>query len=268
MKKFFSKKDIFSDHGSYFQGKEKEFEQILKRNLGTILNEKSSKVLNFSLSLYSGYGSNVKPDLILIKKDYSGFIVIEVETEFHSLRGHVLPQIKKLVDCDYYFHTEKIYKHLCNVNKTKINKLKFKNMLRDHEPNFCVVSNRYSPKWDKALSDEGFDFLAVAPYINSESEYSFYVKYGNKSHELERINIEWDSHCFILKDPTRSKLKVNKTYDITIDGNLFSFYVSNEGDKYFLFPSGVRLLQNVFRIDQIESMKILRYSNKYMEISL
>ena len=88
MKKFFTYNDIFKDHSSYFHGKEKEYEQILKRNLSKILNEDSSMVLNFNLRLFSSYGGFVCSDLLLIKKDYSGYVVIEIEIENHSINGH------------------------------------------------------------------------------------------------------------------------------------------------------------------------------------
>ena len=268
MKKFFTHNDIFKDHSSYFHGKEKEYEQILKRNLSKILNEDSSIVLNFNLKLYSSYGGFVCSDLLLIKKDYSGYVVIEIEIENHSIRTHVLPQIRKLVSCNYFNQSSKIFDHLRRVNNNRLNRKKFMKMLHDHEPNFCVVSNRYSVEWDNVLGKEGFEFVAVTPYLNDEDNFAFYVKFGSKKDSSEEFDIQCNKHCFMLEDKTRSKLKINTTYEIKVDNDVFSFYVNNDGDKYFLYPYGTRRIQDFYDHGQIESMKILRYSDKYIEIKL
>ena len=268
MKKFFTHNDIFEDHSSFYHGKEKEYEQMLKRNIGKILNEEDSIVLNFNLKLYSSYGGFVCSDLLLIKKDYSGYVVIEIEIENHSIRTHVLPQIRKLVSCNYLLQSSKIFDHLRRVNNNKLNKKKFLKMMNEHEANFCVISNRYSAEWDNALGKEGFDFVAVTPYLNNESEFAFYVKFGNKKEGLEEFDIQWNKHCFVLKDKTRSKLRINESYDVKVNNEIFSFYVNNDEDEYFLYPSGSIRIQDVYNHAQIESMKVLRYSEEYMEIVL
>ena len=269
MKKFFIENDVFKDNGAHFQGKEKEFELLLKSNLPKILSNDSCQIFNFSLEMASRYGGGIKPDLLLVNNDYKGFTVIEVETEFHGIRDHVLPQIRRFVECDYEHYANRIFIHLHKVNKNvELKKEKFLKMLKDCDPNFLVVSNRYSVEWDDLLAKNNFGFLAVMPYINDLDQYSFHVKYGNKKDNLEKKKISWESKCFTLKDATRSIFKLDKDSLIWIDGKVFKFNVRLKDDKFFIFPFDERF-DNEFSQFELLDYKVLRYSisNDYLEIT-
>ena len=117
MRRIFVNEDHFIEKAEFYEGKESEFEKLIKNNLAAALKLHDSKVLNFKLAMISDTGGGVAADLILINGDYSDFIVIEVETLGHSLNKHVLPQIRKLKHCNYSRYRDDIYKHLVKVNK-------------------------------------------------------------------------------------------------------------------------------------------------------
>lgn len=269
MKKFITQNDVFDDHGSHFEGNEKEFELLLKSNLPKILRDDSCQVFNFSLEMSTMYGGAIRPDLLLVNNDYKSYTVIEVETEFHGIRGHVLPQIKRFSECDYSYYAYRIFTHLHKVNKNiNLDKEKFYEMFQEHDPNFLVVSNHYSVEWDDLLGKNNFGFIAVRPYLNDLDQYSFYVKYGNKKDSLEKKDISWQSKCFTLKDNGRSIFKLDKDSLIWLNGKLFKFNVTFKNNKFFLFPFDERF-DKEFNQFELLDYKVLRYSlsSDYLEIT-
>ena len=107
-KKIFIRQDSYLDNIDRYIGNEYDFENLVQNNLPTILGLPNSEVFKFKLNLISTFGSGVMADLMLIKNDYSGFSVIEVEIENHSLRRHVIPQILKLREINYELHSENL----------------------------------------------------------------------------------------------------------------------------------------------------------------
>jgi hypothetical protein len=268
MKKFFTNSDEFNDDGIHFRGNEKKFEQLLKLNLPKILSNNSLQVFNFSLQMSTLYGGGIKPDLLILNPDYQGYTVVEVETEFHGIRDHVLPQIRRFGECDYSFYANAIFTHLHKVNKNvELDKKRFVEMFQKYDANFLVVSTRYSVEWDDLLAKNNFGFIAAIPYKNDQGQYSFHVKYGNKKDNLEKKDILWQSSCFTLRDRTRSIFKLNRDSQIWIDGKLFKFNVRCKDDNFYLFPFDERFGE----MDQFELLdyKVLRYSlsKEYMEIT-
>ena len=150
MRRIFVNEEHFLEKAEFYEGKEKEFENLVKNNLSGALMLHDSKVLYFKMTMISDTGGGVAADLIVINQDYSDFKVIEVETFNHSLDKHVIPQVRKLKHCNYSHYSNEIYKHLIKINKNhNLEKKSFLAMLRNNIPEIYVISNKYDYNWDK-----------------------------------------------------------------------------------------------------------------------
>ena len=262
-KKIYIDKDQFDDNASFYVGKEDEFEQLVKRNIPKILGNPSAKVYSFKLSMISDLGGGVAPDLIMIDSEYNSFWIIEVETDNHSVRTHVIPQIRKLQACRYDFYKEKIFKHLKKVNKKiDIKKDKFLEMIDDIEPGFLVISNRYSHDWDMACAKNQFQFIAMAPYINEFKEDCLYVKHGRLMDNIKTYPAEWYYHYFRVSDIGKDSLLVNTEIMVEFEGKNYRFLVEKFKNGYELHPSGSNPISDKYSLNKLKKINSLKYINK------
>lgn len=66
---------------------------IIERNMSSLFPEYFGKIYE---PYYRTAAGDVKPDLVLIRYDYKGWALVEVEIEGHSAQAHILPQLSKL----------------------------------------------------------------------------------------------------------------------------------------------------------------------------
>lgn len=68
-------------------------QSLVERNLSSLFPEYFGKLFEPYFRTAAG---DVKPDLVLIRHDYKGWLLVEVEVEGHSPQAHILPQLAKL----------------------------------------------------------------------------------------------------------------------------------------------------------------------------
>ena len=261
MKRIFVNKNFYIDKSDFFEGKESEFEQIIKNNLNYIIEKQNLKTFYLKLSMASDYGGKVAPDLICVDPEYSFFGIVEVETRSHPLLGHVIPQLKKLVSVRYDWKAEEIFKHLSKTNKNfKLNKEKFIDMLNQIEPNFYVISNKYDSRWDSDLSHENVKFLSVSPFIDDTKKECLYIKKSQSNFKNVSFQIRWESHFFELSDRTRSSFRKGSFVTAYYKNQSFKFNVDSKDDGYFFYPAGKKTIDTVFS-EEVRNIKQLCFIN-------
>lgn len=266
MRRIFVNEDHFIEKAEFYEGKESEFEKLIKNNLAAALKLHDSKVLNFKLAMISDTGGGVAADLILINGDYSDFIVIEVETLGHSLNKHVLPQIRKLKHCNYSRYRDDIYKHLVKVNKNhNLDKSSVLKMLRVVIPKIYVISNKYSYEWDKKLSElDSVMFYSMTPYKNEENIPCLYVREGEKKEKFETYIASWKYHYFEVIDKSHSLLKTNTNTNIYYLNKNYNFLIEKSENGYFLHPAGQETIENSIPKIKLAKIKNIKYKeDKY-----
>lgn len=72
---------------------ESQLQQLIGRNAGALFSGYVGVLLEPLLQTPAG---DVKPDLVLVRPDGSGWALVEVEVEGHSFSSHILPQVTKL----------------------------------------------------------------------------------------------------------------------------------------------------------------------------
>lgn len=66
---------------------------LIENNISSLFPEYFGKIFEPYFKTPAG---DVKPDLVLIRYDYKGWMLVEVEVEGHSPSAHILPQLAKL----------------------------------------------------------------------------------------------------------------------------------------------------------------------------
>ena len=72
---------------------ETNVQTIIERNMPSLFPEYFGKIYE---PYYRTAAGDVKPDLVLLRHDYKGWMLVEVEVEGHSAQAHILPQLSKL----------------------------------------------------------------------------------------------------------------------------------------------------------------------------
>lgn len=262
MKQILVNKDKYKDVTGSFQGNEVGFENIVKEYLAEIIDEPEAKVFKFCLPMQSATGSGVAPDLILIRPDYSGYIIIEVETQWHPLRGHVLPQLRKLKDCPYEFYAERMFIHIKKNNKnTKLVKDKFTSMIETCDPEFYVVSTKYNSDWDISLSKMEVGYISISPFTNDIDQNCLYIKEAQSRFKPQKLPVKWVDHFFDVRDASKSNFRVDEVISIKYKDNFFNFQIEASEKGYFLYPSGRYAINSAFNSHRLGAISELQYIN-------
>ena len=99
----------------------------------------------------TGETRGVIPDLAFIAKDYTEWWIVEVEMSYHSLKGHVIPQVERLLNADYSAGTaEYLAKQKPDLDVDAIEQL----ILRT-ETRVLVALNEHIECWANCLSKLG-----------------------------------------------------------------------------------------------------------------
>lgn len=139
---------------------EAEFERIFQQYVPRIY--PGFIAVPFKKTVYSDDAS-ARADLALIRADYLGWWVVEVERAVHSLSSHVLPQIRTLSTA-YYGHDEAMY---MAKKYEQFDGNRLYDMIRGDQPRVLVVVDMPRDDWIPAL-EENNARLAVFQIFRSE----------------------------------------------------------------------------------------------------
>jgi len=125
------------DPGAYY---ESEFERVLVQKSGVIF--PAFHALPFK-KVVSSETDSARADYALIEKGYREWWVVEVEMSYHSLSGHVIPQIRTLANARYG-HEEAEY---LARQKPDLHPQRLMDMMKGTPPTVLVVLDRPEPSW-------------------------------------------------------------------------------------------------------------------------
>lgn len=264
-----SSKNIYTSVAEHtFNGDEKRFENICKRELHHFLSDKDDvvEIFNFEYTFVSDW-DNAKPDLFAISKDYKYFAIIEVETSNHPLDRHVIPQMKSLTTSHISYLSEQIFNYLKKHNKKfSAYKLKeFQEMMNAVEPEFIVVTEKYIEEWELRLAFLDVRYMSLSVYKNDIDEdcYSFQSLPAKINKEI--ININW-THNYYLVDINNdvTYFKNNDIIKVKLgqDDDSINLSIYRKQGKVMLFPFG----KCHFGIEDLSKYKRLRPRGDVFEL--
>ena len=199
-------------------------------------------VFPFKRDIVSLTGEETKrPDLALIRRDFSAWAIVEVELGVHTL-DHVLEQTRVFVNGDYNApeiaaYAQKQLKTCCNKTATieRLTKL-----VGTHAPSILVVADTPEIDWHEELKNQGVDLCVFQIYKSVRGLYVY-----RTSGRYPTVQVQ-ESHCRplplrpnlleVIDEFEFKKLKKRKIVEITYEGYLTRWdLLQDEGKQYLQF---------------------------------
>ncbi len=105
--------------------------------------------------------TNVKPDLILIDREYQEWVLVEVEVARHSWSGHVADQVERLELAEM---PRVMISRMCAV-QLDIDERRVSMLFQSQLQRVLVVCND-SPRWSEKFAETSAELLVVRPFRN------------------------------------------------------------------------------------------------------
>ena len=117
-----------------------------------------------------------RPDLALIRHDFSAWVVVEVELERHDL-NHVLNQTSVFLDGDYNLPeiAKYIQEQFAKVHNKTVTLAQMSNLLDSHPPSVLVIADEHAEDWQVELERLGVEFCIFEIYKSASGRHMYRV---------------------------------------------------------------------------------------------
>lgn len=167
-------------------------------------------------------GATCKPDLAIIKKDFSKWFVIEVELANHSIK-HIIKQVTIFKNAKYSKHvySDYILEQLSNVY-SQLDKVStfelIKRLLDNVNPEILVVLNSEYEKLTDLLDKENIKYMLFEVYIDTEDNEVYRIVNDYPINEISSCFASFDSSTtsHILKIRTKTGSMFEAMSEVTI----------------------------------------------------
>lgn len=227
-----------------FYDNEEHYEVIAKKQLAALLED--FVVVDFKPFVLGDEGVRRKPDLALVDRRYRMWVVVEVELAHHSLRHHVLPQLRVLATGNYEdSHAE----YMAAMDPSlKIDRLT--QMVRYDPPKVMVLVNSKSvleDGWSILESDYGVKLCFLETYRASSGDFIF--NFSGYLPEIKRSRIAGAKKHKMMNALTCAKPQAipysKQGIIMFFDGKPVIWGVTKTADRAVLIPkSPVNLVDN------------------------
>jgi hypothetical protein len=142
---------------------ETEFESVLLQNADLLV--PGAHLVPFKQAISDYNQTSNCPDLALIDPAYRFWWVIEVELTSHSLRGHVLPQVRTFVEGRYGpEHVRALLRYGPALDERRL-----REMLRGDPPEIVVIADRFLDEWQRELRKVGVHYAVFNLFRSPEN---------------------------------------------------------------------------------------------------
>ena len=213
---------------------ESQFEDIVRSQAQSLFPEYIT--VPFKIIVQSENGT-AKADLALIDKNYLGWWVVEVEMSRHSLKRHVMPQVKTLSEATY---GEDIALYFVD-KQPALQLQKLKDMMKGVQPRVMVIVDLPKPDWISKL--EKFDtLLALFQIFRSSTnqmvyringQYPFNFENGRSICYFERLI----SNFLIVESPALLDVQNDEKIEISYNNALTEWKRLDIKDKVYLIAT-------------------------------
>jgi len=163
---------------------ESEYEHIVAQNAGGLFPD--CELLPFEILVESEWGA-AKPDLALVRQDYSAWWVVEVELSIHSFASHVRPQVMRLAYGHYGSeHATWLYRESGYV----LDRERLVAMLKGVQPSVLLIVDETVPEWKRELGPFGVQIIIFEPFVSDRNAYAFRV-----DGQLPETDVDHVSRC-------------------------------------------------------------------------
>lgn len=239
---------------------ESEFENQILQNHQDIFPD--GTLLKFKKDIVSHLG-NVRADMLFIPKDLSYWVIIEVELSHHSLTGHVIPQIEKLVNGVYDSEFTDLILASGDIPHPRED---IDSLVKGEPPLIYVISNDYSERWMTEVKRTGATFFSIRLFKNKTTgELAYYydiIPDLTESSDVISV-VEKDlllkSHLKI-HSPAKLPIRNKEQVDISFENKISRWVRFDVKDGVWLKPKGSypTLIGNQFELYMKEETLTLR----------
>ena len=221
--------DQASSHDHY----EREFERILEQHAHNLFD--TFHFVPFKCTVSSPEdGDSRRADYALIDKCYRSWWIVEVEMAHHSLKGHVLPQVRTLSRATYGVRE---VRYLCSRNDA-LEEHKMEELSKGQPPRVLVVVNAPVQGWGEEL--KVFDALVAICQVFRSDRNEYLLRVNG---ELPKTDEEVLTTCACnlaidrlleIHSPASLKISPNETVPIHYDGQVSTWQRMDTGNSVFL----------------------------------
>lgn len=125
-------------------------------------------VIPFKKAVASKNAVDMKtPDLALIRKDFSDWVIVEVELEQHTL-DHVLDQTRVFLDGEYNLPqiVQYVRGQIWKYYHKRVALRRLKDLFDSHRPSILVIADEHIESWQRELRKAGVQFCIIEIYKN------------------------------------------------------------------------------------------------------
>lgn len=187
-------------------------------------------------SLVASESETARPDLALVERQYRDWWVVEVEMGYHSLFGHVLPQIRTLAGAAY---GEREADSLC-AEAVILERSAVRDMMKGAQPRVLVIVNEQKPDWAQALDRYGARLVTVEVFRSDRNRYLFSTSGQMPTHTGNVV-----SRCYLepglprllaVESPGGLRILPHAHVTLWYDGQVTQWERIDTRDKVWLNP--------------------------------
>lgn len=193
-------------------------------------------------------GNKVRPDLILIEKQFKDWWLVEVELERHSWFSHIQEQIEKILNAEITDkHQEKIKQKLSshfeilglNENKNQLDRVD--SLIKTERHKTLVIVDSEPKSWMNELQKGDARLMTVQVYRNDRNDHLIRCDTSLPSIDnqvvtyLNPINDKFFHNWLEVVSPHRLG-KQSGIININCGGTIFQCSLKSFGDKIYLVP--------------------------------
>lgn len=179
-----------------------------------------------------------QPDLCLIKKDYTDWLIIEVELAKKPFKGHTEMQVRVFSQGRY--NARAIAKYLKGKNKA-LNQSKTESLIRSQMPKVLVMVNEY-PNWaEEVLAYPRTGILVFGMFDHPDGVEAYRIDGQYPLHEISRTRCvfpKFPANTLKVYDPTILDINHKEQMTIIYEGRRTKWERINYGTKTVLIPVG------------------------------
>ena len=193
-------------------------------------------------------GNKVRPDLILIEKQFKDWWLVEVELKRHSWFNHIQEQIEKILNAEITDkHQEKIEEKLSShlkklgLNENEDQMVRMKSLINSERHKTLVIVDSEPTAWMNELQKGDARLMTVQVYRNERNDHMIRcdTSLPSSSHQVVTyLNSSKDTfipNWLEVESPHRLKAQ-NGVININCENKIFKCTIRSIGNKTYLIP--------------------------------
>lgn len=221
-----------------YYGREAQFSRILQVELPKLLPEFS--LVPFSPYIQGDEGSRRRPDMALVARNYSTWIVVEVELESHSLAHHVIPQVRAFASGRY----ERSHAVMLHDKDPTLDLDSLVRLVEHYPPAVAVIVNSRSvlqDGWDQIETDYSARLMFLESFRSEDGDVIVAVSGYTptvRTKRLMHLRPQRLINALICSDPSSVPADAADAIELTWEDQVFLWQIIRTKDAVLFFPPG------------------------------